>query len=84
MKLLCFRSNSKVILDSPDRENIKISTLCIPNKDKLEKVFCWLIDTLRNEKKKTQKTYHFLRKYWGCFKDLINVFERIWSYLYIF
>ena len=67
MKLLCFRSNSKVILDSPDRENIKISTLCIPNKDKLEKVFCWLIDTLRNEKKKTQKTYHFLRKYWGYF-----------------
>lgn len=55
MKLLCFRSNSKVILDSPDRENIKISTLCIPNKDKLEKVFCWLIDTLRNEKEKTKR-----------------------------
>lgn len=37
MKMLCFRSNSDIILDSPDRENIKITSVCIPNSDNLEK-----------------------------------------------
>lgn len=55
MKLLCFRAHSEVILDSPDRENIKISSLCIPNKDNLEKVFTWLIDTLKSQKEKAER-----------------------------
>jgi superfamily II DNA helicase RecQ len=49
MKMLCFRPNSQVILDSPDRENIKITSLCIPNLDNLEKVFHWLISILKTQ-----------------------------------
>lgn len=55
MKMLCFRSNSDIILDSPDRENIKITSVCIPNSDNLEKVFKWLIDSVRLNKVKTER-----------------------------
>lgn len=55
MKMLCFRSNSDIILDSPDRENIKIISVCIPNSDNLEKVFKWLIDSVRLNKVKTER-----------------------------
>ncbi|CAG2219585.1 recQ [Mytilus edulis] len=53
IKLLCFRAHSEVIFDSPDRENIKISSLCIPNKDNLEKSV-YLVD--RHSKKQKEKT----------------------------
>ncbi|XP_062605474.1 ATP-dependent DNA helicase RecQ-like [Saccostrea cucullata] len=55
MKILCFRNNVEVILDSPDRENIKITSMCIPNSDNLEKVFKWLIDTLRSQKEQMER-----------------------------
>ncbi|XP_061193817.1 ATP-dependent DNA helicase RecQ-like [Saccostrea echinata] len=55
IKMLCFRTNVEVILDSPDRENIKITSMCIPNSDNLEKVFKWLIDTLRTQKAQTER-----------------------------
>ena len=35
MKLLCFTANCEVVLESPDRQNIKITTVCIPNKENL-------------------------------------------------
>lgn len=38
MKMLCFRSNSD-ILDSTDRGNIKIPSVCIPYSDNFEKSF---------------------------------------------
>lgn len=50
MKLLCFTANCEVVLESPDRQNIKITTVCIPNKDNLENVFYWLIEALETEK----------------------------------
>ncbi|XP_056016425.1 ATP-dependent DNA helicase RecQ-like [Ostrea edulis] len=55
MKMLCFSANSEVILDSPDRENIKLTSLCIPNSDNLEKVFHWLIDILKTQKAKAER-----------------------------
>lgn len=55
MKMLCFRSYSDIILDSPDRENIKITSVCIPNSGNLEKVFKWLIDSGRLNKVKTER-----------------------------
>ena len=33
VRSLCFSANSKVIHDSPDRSNIKISSKCIPNNE---------------------------------------------------
>ncbi|VDI08594.1 Hypothetical predicted protein, partial [Mytilus galloprovincialis] len=50
---LCFRAHSEVIFDFPDRENIKISSLYIPNKDILEKSV-YLVD--RHSKKQKEKT----------------------------
>jgi len=88
MKLLCFRANSKIILDSPDRENIKISTKCIPNKDNLENVFRWLIDMLREKKENTPrhiifcesigdvaKIYSMFVKLFGNKCDLFEMFH---------
>lgn len=43
MKSLCFKSDNVVILDNPDRENIKISVFQIPNNVDDEKLFHWMI-----------------------------------------
>ncbi|XP_021373049.1 uncharacterized protein LOC110463036 [Mizuhopecten yessoensis] len=50
MKSLCFKSSSEVILDSPDRPNIKITSVRIPNNDDLSTVFKFLIDDFLNQK----------------------------------
>uniref|UniRef100_A0A8W8NQ09 Uncharacterized protein n=1 Tax=Magallana gigas TaxID=29159 RepID=A0A8W8NQ09_MAGGI len=68
MKMLCFRSNSDIILDSPDRENIKITSVCIPNSDNLEKVFKWLIDSVRLNKVKTKRHVVFCESISGVSK----------------
>lgn len=60
MKLLCLQANSTIILESPDRKNIKISSQCIPNNENLQKVFHWLIEDLKKKKRKASKTHYFL------------------------
>lgn len=44
MKMLCFRGGCEVITESPDRQNIKISSLQIPNNDNIESTFMWLLN----------------------------------------
>lgn len=66
--MLCFPSNSDIILDSPDRENIKITSVCIPNSDNLEKVFKWLIDSGRLNKVKTKRHVVFCESISGVSK----------------
>ena len=46
VRSLCFGANSKVIHDSPDRSNIKISSKCIPNNEVPDKTFKWLFSEL--------------------------------------
>ena len=46
VRSLCFSANSKVIHDSPDRSNIKISSKCIPNNEIPDKTFKWLFSEL--------------------------------------
>ena len=52
MKSLCFRQSSVIISESPDRENIKITSLCIPNNCEIEDAFGWLITEFNKQKEK--------------------------------
>lgn len=46
MKNLCFRDHYCVILDSPDRPNIKLNVLKVKNNVDFENVFHWLTTVL--------------------------------------
>lgn len=50
LKYLCFRPGYELVLDSPDRRNIKITVKSIKNNDNVEKVFGWLIKDLRHHR----------------------------------
>lgn len=50
MTSLCFKSDNGVILDNPDRENMNISVIPIPNKVDDEKLFHWIIKGIMKEK----------------------------------
>ena len=52
MNNLCFRQSSVIISESPDRENIKITSLCIPNNCEIEDAFGWLITEFNKQKEK--------------------------------
>ncbi|KAK3099232.1 hypothetical protein FSP39_001299 [Pinctada imbricata] len=71
MKSLCFKANAKVICESPDRSNIKISALCIPNNDNLEETFHWLINDLKEHQS------HFPRHVVFC--ERISTVANIYS-----
>lgn len=62
MKLLCLQANSTIILESPDRKNIKISSQCIPNNENLQKVFHWLIEDLKKKKEKLPRHIIFCER----------------------
>ncbi|XP_061184850.1 ATP-dependent DNA helicase RecQ-like [Saccostrea echinata] len=49
-KCLCFRPGYELVLDSPDRRNIKITVKPIKNNDTIDKVFDWLIKDLRHHR----------------------------------
>lgn len=88
MKQLCFSSNSQIIVESPDRSNIKISSKCIPNNDQIENVFAWLISSLTTLKEKmprhvifcesisdVSKLYVTFVKIFGSNCELINMYH---------
>ncbi|XP_061166282.1 recQ-like DNA helicase BLM [Saccostrea echinata] len=50
LKCLCFRPGYELVLDSPDRRNIKITVKPIKNNDTIDKVFDWLIKDLRHHR----------------------------------
>ena len=43
IKSLCFKKNYTIIHESADRQNIKISSMCIPNNEPVEKTLKWLL-----------------------------------------
>ena len=55
MKQLCFSNKSEIIVESPDRFNIKISCKCIPNIHCIYKIFAWLIADLKTPKDKMER-----------------------------
>lgn len=88
MKMLCFTANAEVVVESPDRNNIKISAICIPNKDNLESVFNWLIEDLKTLKEKcprhvifcetisdVSKLYYFFVEHFGKKCGLIDMID---------
>lgn len=58
MKMLCFRAGCEIITESPDRQNIKISSLQI--NDNIESTFMWLLDDLKKIERKASKTHYIL------------------------
>lgn len=50
MTSLCFKSDDIVILDNPNRENMTISVIPIPNNVDDEKLFHWMIKGIMKEK----------------------------------
>lgn len=50
MTSLCFKSDNIVILDNPDRENMNISVIPIPNNVDDKKLFHWMIKGIMKEK----------------------------------
>lgn len=55
MKQLCFSNKSEIIVESPDRFNIKILCKCIPNIHCIDKIFAWLIANLKTQKDKMER-----------------------------
>lgn len=55
MKQLCFNSTSEVIVESPDRDNIKISAASVPNNYDFDKVFGWLIEQIKDCQQETPR-----------------------------
>lgn len=57
IKNLCFRNPSCVILDSPDRPNIKLNVLKVKNKNNVdfENVFHWLTTVLVEKREYLQR-----------------------------
>lgn len=49
---MCFPAGCEVITESPDRRNITISSLQIPNNDNIEATLMWLLDEFKQMKEK--------------------------------
>lgn len=50
MKQLCFQQGCEIIVESPDRPNIKIFSINIPNNDEIQTTFSWLLEDLHLHK----------------------------------
>ena len=81
LKSLCFRPGYELVLDSPDRRNIKISVKVIENKDNLDIVFYWLTKHLNKFREKTPRHVIFCssisdvtKVYFTFIKNYINVY----------
>lgn len=85
---LSFSSNAKIVVESPDRLNIKISSKCISNNDQFENVFSRLIFDLTALKEKmschdifcesiseVSKLYVAFVKIFGANCELINMYH---------
>ena len=70
IKSLCFRSDSVVILDNPDRKNIKITVIKIPNNVDDDKLFHWLIKGVQQQKSAFERHLIFC----SSIKDCSNLF----------
>uniref|UniRef100_A0A8W8N9U5 DNA 3'-5' helicase n=2 Tax=Magallana gigas TaxID=29159 RepID=A0A8W8N9U5_MAGGI len=75
---LCFSKHSEVIAESPDRENIKITSVQVPNNEDLHTTFGWLIDGLKAEKESFPRHVIFsetiltVSKIYSAFVDVLG------------
>lgn len=75
LKSLCFRDNHIVIIDSPDRPNIKINVKCVKNNSDISDIFSWVIDELNSRKKNAQRIVIFCESIKDC-AVLYTMFRR--------
>lgn len=66
MKNLCFCDPSCVILDSPNRQNIKLNVLKVKNNVDLENVFHWLTTALVEKREYLQRHLIFCNSIKDC------------------
>ncbi|XP_062599088.1 uncharacterized protein LOC134260556 [Saccostrea cucullata] len=66
MKSLCFKADNVVILDNPDRQNIKITVITIPNNVDNEKLFHWLIKGVMQKKSDFERHLIFCSSIKDC------------------
>lgn len=52
MKSLCFKQSAVIISESPDRANIKISAMSVPNNSEIEDNLSWLLEDLKTQGEK--------------------------------
>lgn len=76
IKMLCFRAGCEVITESPDRQNIKISSLQVPNNDNIESTFMWSLDDLNKSKEKLPR--HII------FCETISTVSKVYATFYKF
>ena len=79
MKSLIFKKDPCIVLDSPDRPNIKISCHLISNSATLEETFQWLIEALREKKENLDKHLVFCKTINDCariYRIFIKIFSR--------
>lgn len=78
MKSLCFKSSSVIITESPNRENIKISALCIPNNTDIEEAFDWILKDFDIQRENYPRHVIFsesisdVSKIYACFRKRIG------------
>ncbi|XP_052690587.1 ATP-dependent DNA helicase RecQ-like isoform X2 [Crassostrea angulata] len=78
MKNLCFRDHSCVILDSPDRPNIKLNVLKVKNNVDLENVFHWLTTALVEKREYLQRHLIFCNSIKDCASIYMLFFKNMW------
>ena len=66
MRNLCFKPSAEVIIDSPDRANIKISAMMIKNNADVEDVFQWIIADLHEQRENFPKHLVFCSSIRDC------------------
>lgn len=64
-----------VIIDSPDRPNIKINVKCVKNNSDISDIFSWVIDELNSRKKNAQRIVIFCESIKDC-AVLYTIFRR--------
>ncbi|XP_033724869.1 ATP-dependent DNA helicase Q-like SIM [Pecten maximus] len=88
MRTLCFLPNNDVIVESPERNNIKITTMCIPVTHDLEDTFRFLLNDLARLKENlprhvifcetivnVSKVYSIFVKHFGQACEMINMYH---------
>lgn len=76
MKSICFKSDNAVILDNPDRENMNISVIPIPNNVDDEKLFHWMMKGIMKEKLGLERHLIFCASIKDCSR-LYCMFSRL-------
>lgn len=78
MKLLCFQQGCEIIVESPDRLNIKISPINIPNNDEIQTTFSWLLEDLHLHKEHLPRHIIFCEAI-STISKILSIFRKVFN-----